>query len=343
MKLFSVVALVAVLAVGSACSSSSTASADVVARVNGVDITVAELDKEFETRVEGADPSPAVEEIEDLKQQLLGELITNEILRQLAAEAALTASDAEVDVQFNEFKSQYTAERFQELLDEQKLTTSELREQLRTNLTIEKLVNKEITSKISVSEVEIEDFFNKNRESFNLPETFRIAHILVTPVEDTEINNAEGDDAKTPEEASQKAQRLLRQIQGGADFATVARGFSEDPSSAPLGGDLNFQPIDSIGGIDPTLADAVLQMKVGESFPRVVETRFGYHILKLLEQDAGGQKDLTDPRVQADIRQLIFNRKDQTLKGAFFEIARNKADISNFLAERILARAGGSS
>ena len=343
MKLFSVVALVAVLAVGSACSSSSTASADVVARVNGVDITVAELDKEFETRVEGADPSPAVEEIEDLKQQLLGELITNEILRQLAAEAALTASDAEVDVQFNEFKSQYTAERFQELLDEQNLTTSELREQLRTNLTIEKLVNKEITSKISVSEAEIEDFFNKNKESFNLPETFRIAHILVTPVEDTEINNAEGDDATTPQAASQKAQRLLTQIQGGADFATVARGFSEDPSSAPLGGDLNFQPIDSIGGIDPTLADAVLQMKVGESFPRVVETRFGYHILKLLEQDAGGQKDLTDPRVQADIRQLIFNRKDQTLKGAFFEIARNKADIRNFLAERILARAGGSS
>ncbi len=343
MKPFLALAILAVLVLGSSCSSDATAPTNVVARVNDVDITSEDLDKEFESRVQGADPAPSEEEIEDLKLQLLGELINNEVLLQLAGEAALTATDAEVDVQFNEFKSQFTEERFQELLDEQKLTTTDLREQMRTQLTIEKLVNKEITSKISVSEIEIEDFFNKNKESFNLPETFRLAHVLITPVEEPEVTNTEGDDAKTPAEASAKAQRLLRQIQGGGDFATLARQLSEDPASAPLGGDLNFQPIDAIGGVDPAMADAAIQMRVGETYPRVVETRFGYHILKLLEKDAGGQKDLTDPRVQAQIRQVIFDRKDQMLKGAFFEIARNNSSIQNFLARRILERAGGTS
>ncbi len=343
MKPFLALAILAVLLLGSSCTSDATAPANVVARVNDVDITSEELDKEFESRVQGADPVPAEEEIEDLKLQLLGELINNAVLLQLAGDAALTATDAEVDVQFNEFKSQFTEERFQELLDEQKLTTTDLREQMRTQLTIEKLVNKEITSKISVSETEIEDFFNKNKESFNLPETFRLAHVLITPVEEPEVTNTEGDDAKTPAEASAKAQRLLRQIQGGGDFATLARQLSEDPASAPLGGDLNFQPIDAIGGVDPAMADAAIQMRVGETYPRVVETRFGYHILKLLEKDAGGQKDLTDPRVQAQIRQVIFDRKDQMLKSAFFEIARNNSSIQNFLARRILERAGGTS
>ena len=343
MKPFLVLTIVAVLVLGSSCSSDATAPANVVARVNGIDVTSEELDKEFESRVQGADPAPSEEEIDDLKLQLLSELINNTVLLQLAADAALTATDAEVDVRFNEFKSQFTEERFQEVLDEQKLTTPDLREEMRTQLTIEKLVNKEITSKISVTEVEIEDFFNKNKESFNLPETFRLAHVLITPVEEPEINNTEGDDAKTPAEAGAKAQRLLRQVQGGGDFATLARQLSEDPTSAPLGGDLNFQPIEAIGGVDPALADATLQMRVGETYPRVVETRFGYHILKLLEKDAGGQKDLTDPRVQAQIRQVIFDRKDQMLKGAFFEIARNNSSIQNFLAQRILERGGGTS
>ncbi len=83
-------------------------------------------------------------------------------------------------------------------------------------------------------------------------------------------------------------------------------------------------------------------MRVGETFPQIVESRFGFHIVKLLEKDAGGQKDLSDPRVQADVRTAIFNRKDQLLKAAFSESARNKATISNYFAERILASAGKS-
>src|SRR5713101_4543927 len=222
------------------------------------------------------------------------------------------------------------------------MSTDEIRNEQRKSITIGKQVNKEITSKISVTDAEIKTFYEKNKESFNLPESYHIAHILVTPVADPELHNLKGDDAKTPEEARQKAARLLKEVQGGRDFGTVAKEYSEDPSSGPNGGDLTFQPLQAIDNIDPRLAQSVQKMRAGETYPQVIETRFGFHILKLLEKDAGGQKDLSDPRVQAQVRQVIFNRKDQTLKNAFSEAARNKATIANYLAERILAAAGKS-
>src|SRR5437773_1495067 len=313
MKYVTLLTLLAGLLARSACSSPSKASADVVARVNGKDITTAQLEKQFQNRLNGAEQPPSTEEGEDLKLQVLNQMINDQILLEQASAAGLSATDAEVDVKFNEFKNQYTEDKSKDLLKEQKMSTDDIRNELRKSITIDKLVNKEITSKISVTDAEIKGFYEKNKESFNLPESFHIAHILVTPVADPDLRNGKSDDAKSPDEARQKAARLLREVQGGRDFATVAKESSEDPSSGPNGGDLNFQPLQAIENIDPRLAQAVQKMRPGETFPQVIETRFGFHILKLMEKDAGGQKDLSDHRVQAQVRQAIFNRKDQTL------------------------------
>src|SRR5689334_16200766 len=342
MKCISLSALMIGLMFTASCSSPSKASADVVARVNGKDITSTQLEKQFQSRLNGAEQAPSIEEQQDLKLQVLNQMINDQILLEQASAAGLSATDAEVDVKFNEFKSQYTEEKFKELLNEQKMSVDDIRAELRKSITIDKLVNKEITSKISVTDAEIKAFYDKNKESFNLPESFHIAHILVTPVADPDLHNGKNDDAKSPDEARQKAARLLKDIQGGQDFAVVARESSEDPSSGPTGGDLNFQPLQAIENIDPRLSQAVQKMRVGETFPQVIETRFGFHILKLIEKDAGGQKDLSDPRVQANVRQTIFNRKDMMLKNAFSEAARNKATVVNYLAQRILETAGKS-
>src|SRR3989440_9857233 len=342
MKYLILPALFAGLLLAASCGSPSKASADVVARVNGKDITTTQLEKQFQNRLNGAEQPPSSEEAQDLKLQVLNQMINDQILLGMASGSGLSATNAEVDVKFNEFKSQYTEEKFKDLLKEQKMTIDDIRNELRKSITIDKLVNKDITSKISVTDAEIKNFYEKNKESFNLPESYHIAHILVTPVADPDLRNGKSDDAKTADEARQKAARLLKDVQGGKDFATVARESSEDPSSGPNGGDLNFQPLQAIENIDPRLAQAVQKMRVGETFPQVIETRFGFHIVKLLEKDAGGQKDLSDPRVQAQVRQGIFNRKDQTLQNAFSEAARNKATIATYLAERILETAGKS-
>src|SRR5216117_2891958 len=232
MKCLSISALIAGLLLTASCGSASKASADVVARVNGRDITTTQLEKQFQNRLNGAEQPPSLEEAQDMKLQVLNQLINDQILLEMASTGGLSATDAEVDVKFNEFKSQYTEEKFQEVLKQQKLTVDEIRAELRKSITIDKLINKEITSKISVSEAEIKNFYDKNKESFNLPESYHIAHILVTPVADPELHNGKNDDAKSPEEARTKASRLLRDIQSGQDFPTIARDYSEDPSSA---------------------------------------------------------------------------------------------------------------
>jgi peptidyl-prolyl cis-trans isomerase SurA len=322
-----------------ACKSGAKATAELAASVNNKDITMDELNKQFTARTEGANPPPAPDEVQDAKMQLLDQMINDEILVQLAAKEGLTASDAEVALKFNEFKTQLTAEAFKDQLTKQKLSEDDIRKQLRMTQSIEKLVNKEITSKISVSEAEIKDFYEKNKENFNPPPSYHLLHILVTPAPEIEIRNNKKDDAKNPADAAAKAQRLLRDIQGGQDFSVVARDYSEDYNSAPAGGDIQFQSLEALSNIDPRLSEVVKNMKLGETSP-VIQSRYGFHIVKLLEKDAGGQKDLSDTRVKAQIHQLIANRKDQTLKNAFSEIARNNAKITNYLAERVLATAG---
>jgi len=321
------------------CKPTSTSTSDLAAKVNGTTITMAELDKQFKARTQGPGQSPAPEEVQGLKMQLLNQMINDNILMEMATKAGLAATDSEVDLKFNEFKSQYTEEAFQSQLKAQNMTADDIKRELRKTQSIEKLVSKEITQKISVSDAEIKDFYDKNKETFNPPPGYHLLHILVTPAPEIEVRNLKQDDAKSPAEALAKAQRLLREIQSGQDFAVVARDYSEDYNSVAAGGDINFQTIEALSNIDPRLGEIVKSMKVGETSP-VVPSRFGFHIVKLVEKDPGGQKLLSDTRVKAQIHQAIAGRKDQTLKNAFSEIARNNAKVTNYLAERVLASAG---
>ena len=325
------------------CSSSASVSEDIVARVNSKEITNGDLEKLYqakltEANVNGGQQVPTPEESQALKFQLLTQMIDDEILLQMAATAGLTATDAEVETKFTDLKSQYTEEQFLEMLKRQKIQPEDIKADMRKTLTLEKLITKEITSRINVSQNEINTVFEKNKANFNLPEGYHLQHIMVTPFENP-VNNIKRDDAKNPAQAQEKIVRLLRDIQGGLDFGVVAREWSEDPDSALNGGDLSFRSLADLEKLDPKLKQAVERLKVGES-SSVIETRYGYHIVKLLERDPGGQKDLTSPQVNAQIRQVIFNQKEQMLRAAFSEVARNKAQVNNYLAERLLESAG---
>jgi len=322
-----------------ACSSNATVSDDIVARVNAKEITAADLEKLYQSRMNGAQQTPTPEEAQALKFQLLTQMINDEILLQMASSSSLSATDAEVETKFTDLKAQYTDEQFQEMLKNQKMTADDVKAEMRKALTLEKLITKEITSRINVSEAEIKDLFQKNKASFNLPEGYRLQHIMITPFAEQQVNNAKRDDAKSPADAKMKADRLLRDIQGGQDFGLVARDWSEDPDTAPNGGDMGFRALADLESLDPKLSQAVQRLKIGESSP-LIETKFGYHILKLLERDSGGQKDLSNAQVQAQIRQAIFNRKEEMLRAAFSETARNKAQIKNYMAERLLESVG---
>jgi len=259
---------------------------------------------------------------------------------QRAALDKLTASDEEVNVRFNNFKKDFTEEKFQQFLKDQGVTVDDLKKEIRKSATIEKLYNKEITSKISVTEAEINEYFIRNKGNYNLPESWHVQHILVTPFPDSQITNGKGDDAKTDEAARQKVISLLKQLQSGVDFALLARDYSEDSSSAQAGGDLRLLSVQQLEAIDPRFRQVVQNLKVGEMYPGPVTTKYGYHLVKLVEKEAGGQHELTDPKVQADIRQIIFNRKEALLKNAYLDVVRNETTIKNLMAQKVLSDVG---
>ena len=327
----------------SSCQSAPKTGPDTAAIVNQTEIKNAEVEKVYQNRLKQGGQTPSPEEASTLRLNILSQMINDEMLMQRAAVDKLVANDDEVNVKFTEFKKDYTEEKFQQFLKDQGVTAEDIKKEIRKSATIEKLYNKEITSKISVSEGEIKDFFARNKANYNLPESWHVLHLLVTPFPDSQITNARNDDAKTDEAARQKVIGLLKRILSGEDFSIVARDYSEDSSSAQSGGDLRLLNLQQLDAIDPRFRQAVQSLKVGETFSSPIPTKYGYHLVKLIEKEAGGQHELTDPKVQADTRQAIFNRKETLLKTAYLEAVRNQTIVKNLLAQKILSDAAGSS
>jgi len=205
----------------SSCQSGPKTGPDTAAIVNQTEIKNAEVEKVYQNRLKQGGQTPSPEEASTLRLNILSQMINDEMLMQRAGVDKLVANDDEVNVKFTEFKKDYTEEKFQQFLKDQGVTAEDIKKEIRKSATIEKLYNKEITSKISVSEGEIKDFFARNKANYNLPESWHVLHLLVTPFPDSQITNARNDDAKNDEAARQKVIGLLKRILSGEDFSIV--------------------------------------------------------------------------------------------------------------------------
>jgi len=312
-------------------------SADVAASVNNRVITYAELDKAFQSQFTGSSESSSEDQVMVQKLEVLRNLIDNEIMLQRAEKMGLMAVDSDVDAKFNEMKAPYTKEGFEKELQSRKMTAEDLKSQLRRDLSIQKLFNKEITSHIAISDADVTDFYNRNKSEFNLAEPrLHIAQILVTPKPDPNAHNLKNDKARTPEEAKRKVDALEARLKSGEDFGALAQNYSEDPNTAQNGGDLGYVPESAFNNASSELRRVLMNLKPGEISP-ALPSADGYHILKVISREPSGQRELTDPRVQQTIRETLINRKDQMLRAAYYEVARNEAKVVNYLARSIVA------
>jgi peptidyl-prolyl cis-trans isomerase SurA len=313
---------------------------DVWAAVNGTEITRAEVERNFHSRLTPDSPPPSHEEALSLKLTILEELINSEILQQRAAKMNLVATDAEVEDKFTESKSPYTEEEFQHKLQESGLTIDDLKSNIRRQLSIQKLLNREVVARISVSDQDIADFYNQNKSQFDLPEPqYHVAEIVITPHPDATVHNRKNDKAGNEAQAGRKAAMLAQKLSAGADFAQIATDYSED-STASTGGDLGFNPESSFNRSDPLLKRTVLSLKVGEVSQPLQLKDGRYVILKLLGKEAAGQRELSDSQVREGIRQMLRSRKEQLLRAAYLAEARNESHVTNYLAREILESAG---
>lgn len=324
-----------------ACNSkpaSPPVSANAWAVVNGHEITRDDVDRAYRRTVQGDRPQ-AEDAAFAARLVLLDELIAEELFLNRARELKIEVPDSELDGAYAEARKDVPEEAFKQELAKRALTVADMREGLRRDMIVQRLFEREVAARVSVTDQEISAFFEANKPDFNRTEdAYRIAQIVVTPVKEEQIANRTGSDATTPEESKAKLQVILDRLKTGAAFEEVAADYSEDPQTAPRGGDLGFLPVSTIQQYPPQLRDAVLTSQPGSA--KVLGANGGYVVVVVLGKDTAGQKDLGTPGVKDAISQSLRARREQLLRSAYISNLRNGAAIENLIARRIVESQG---
>jgi peptidyl-prolyl cis-trans isomerase SurA len=336
-------AVLAAVSLSAACRSAApppaaTVSDDTWAVVDGRSITRDQVETAFRRARDASQPLSDEESL-TAKLGLLEELIVDDILLAKAGTLKIDVTEAELEKAYGEARKNIPDEAFQRELTSRNLTAADMREGLRRDLVTQKVIEREVTSKIAVTDQEVTDFFNANRAQFNFPEdAYHLAQIIVTPVREAQLANRTGDDAATPQAAAEKTAMLMERLKTGAAFRDLAMDYSEDPESAPRGGDLGLVPLSALKQAPPALRDAVLKVTPGSA--RVVSQGGAHTIVYVVAKEAAGQRDLSTPEVRDRITQTLRGRREQLLRTAYLTSARSEANVVNYLARRVVERQG---
>jgi peptidyl-prolyl cis-trans isomerase SurA len=218
-------------------------SPDTLATVNGKPILRADVETRFQDTLGQSNQHPSHEQADIIRLNVVRDLIDEEILMQRAAKLNLVATDEDVESKINEFKAPFSPEEFNKRLQDRHLTLDDLKREIRRGKTEEKLFNKEINSKINITDSDISDYYNAHKAEFNLIEPqYHLAQIVVTSVAapPQQAGNLQNSKATSDTDAKKKIETIHNRIESGEDFGMLAANFSERPDNAQSGGDMGF-------------------------------------------------------------------------------------------------------
>jgi peptidyl-prolyl cis-trans isomerase SurA len=309
--------------------------------VDGREISSEDVDKAYR-RAAPPEPVPSEDEVLGTKLALLDELIVQELLVGKARELQIAVTDAELEEAYQERWGSAPEDEFNEELTRRSLTAADLREALRRDLLTQRVLEREITSKVAVTDAEITAFFEANRAQFNrAEEAYHLAQIVVTPTREAQQINLSGDDAGTPQEATAKVERLIERLQAGDDFGELAANYSEHPETGQRGGDLGFIPVSALRQAPQALRDAVIGSEPGTV--RVVSDGGAHAIVLVVAREPAGQRDLSMPEVKERITEVLRGRREQLLRTAYLTTLRGDATVENHMARRVVESQGNAS
>ncbi|MBW7459597.1 peptidylprolyl isomerase, partial [Paenibacillus sepulcri] len=275
---------------------SASGSDEVVATVNDVKIT---QDNLFDKMISLGGKST------------LDQMIQEELVKQEADKAGITATEADIDSEVKLWEGRFpTADDFNAWLQQNGMTEADFRKEMPTQLRIRKLLE----PKATVTDDQIKQYFDQNKASFDTPEQVRVSHILVA--------------------TKAEAEAILKELQGGADFAKLASEKSIDTGSKDNGGDLNFFPR---GVMDKPFEDAAFALKTKDELSPIVQGANGFHIIKFTDRKAAHTATLDEEK--AKIKDQLLAQQVSELSSSWLQDIKAKAKITNTLEEPAAADA----
>ncbi len=307
---------------------------ETAAKVNGKIITMQEVDRAVKAQAQGQESKLSPLELAGARLQVLQTLVEQEVMFQKAEKEGTVPSEDDITAEVNKQKtaSGKTTDQIEKSMKEQGMTEAALRDQVKKSIAIQKLVDK-ITGKIEPpKDSEVEAFYNGNKEAFVKKKGVKLAAIIIDPA-----NSGEGDQTVDEASAVLRGNEIVKKLQAGQDFATVAREFSEDQSKFQ-GGDLGYLAEDDLKQAFPEQTVAGL-MNPQSQIGGITSTRSQgkFFILKLQERsDKDEAVTLESPGVREQVQKSLVDNRKQLLAASYQAVAMNEAKIENFLAKKVV-------
>lgn len=290
---------------------------DVIADCNGDKIPKAEFENAVRAVEQRAGGSVPPEKRNEIYRGVLDDLVAYRLLKQEVVARQMTVAETDIDARIAAFKQQIGGEaNFRTALQAQQMTEAKLREDARTDLLVNKFLEQEVNQKVLVKPSDIATFYEKNPDRFQQAESVRVAHILVA------VPQTANEAARTAARA--RAEAALKAAKGGQDFAQLARRYSND-SSAQRGGDLGFVPK---GQMVPAFEAAAFALQPGQ-VSDLVETQFGYHVIKAIEKRPARLVPFVEAAAQ--IEQFLEQQQRQEKGKALVDQLKAKGKVQIFI------------
>lgn len=246
----------------------------VAATVNDDKIMMADINAVIDGILAKQPGIPAAD-LDGMRREICNDMIVERLLVQEAKRENLVPPKQEIDDAIWRYKKPFLSEAaYRKHLADNGKTEDDLRRMLADEMSISALSRK-LTQDVVVGDDEIAKYYNENKADFVVPEMVHVRHIQISVKSDASADERN--------KARKRAEELLKKAtNGNADFAALAKENSDDVVSKAAGGDLGFIARDDI--VDTAFGDAAFAAPVGKVYPKLVETKFGYNILKVEEK-----------------------------------------------------------
>lgn len=326
----SLLIMAAVLVFFTACGSGDTQSAaasdepttsdgDPVAVVNGREVPRSLFERQLQQQLQAYQAQGmevGEEQMDVLEQQLVDQLIARELVLQDGEARGIAPSEEDIQAELDDIRAQFPDDdAFETALEQQNLTLEEIERNIAEQIIIEEIIESDVLTNAEVDEAEAREFYEDNPEFFETPDQVRASHILI-------LTQGASDDERA--EARETIETVLSELDAGESFEALAREYSQD-GTAEQGGDLGFF---GQGQMVPEFEQAAFDLEVGET-SGIVETQFGYHIVRVTDRMEAGTQSFDD--VRAQIEQFLGQEQQQNAFDSYIERLREEADVEVLL------------